>query len=226
MRSADRIAGHQRGTRRRGRRTRGGSAGRNAPHHHRDQHPAARRQGQGSGPAQARRACGARLPDQRHRCTHEGPRLDDFRQRREQGLPAHRAGVACIHRQPAAGGRIRQRHQDEIRRQPPGGDLQRRLRRSRHPGSQDGPGRAPDVRPVRAQPGAGQRRDAPAHALHAGPQVHAADHEGRGLAEGHAGDRRHGQVSRLPGTVVQRLCADLYRGDGARTGTGRHGVGR
>ena len=87
---------------------------------------------------------GARLPDVGHRRAGQGEGPRRLRQRRHGRDRAARAGVPRLRAQGLRPRRLRQRQQDEVRRQPPGGDPQRRRRRGHGAGHEGRPRSAPD----------------------------------------------------------------------------------
>ena len=151
----------------------------------------------------------ARLPGERHRRAPEGAHLDDIRERRSGGVHARQAGARGLCRQHSLRRRLRQRHADEIRRQPPGGDPQRGFRRSAAVRAAHGARRSPRAGRVRSQPGRRHRRDAPARRADGEAPLPAGDDEDRGLAEGHAHHRRHGACSGAP-TPLFDACAPVF----------------
>ena len=90
---------------------------------HRNQHPHPRRQGTRANGARARRCANAGLPDQRHGGAHAFRRLDHLRQRPASHVQTREAGARRVYQKRAVRRRLRQRHQNEIHRQPSGGDL-------------------------------------------------------------------------------------------------------
>ena len=110
-----------------------------APDHRRmlDLHD--RGQGEGREDAPRRRPRHARLPGERHRLAGADRRPGDLRQRRSQIRGQGQAGVRRLLAQAVRRRRLRQRQPDEIRRQPPGRDQQRRLGRSHGDGHEGRP---------------------------------------------------------------------------------------
>ena len=174
----------------------------------------ARRQDRGREPCCARPATRCSIVrSERHRLAgaHQGPRR--LCERRRAGDQGHDAGVRGLLAPGARSRRLRQRHEDEVRRQPAGRDPQRRERRgdgARHEGRarsgadlQADPGRRRQfarVRAARADDGRGPLRRRQPH------------HAGLDLAEGHEGDRRIRGKRRLPDAAVLGERADLSRG--------------
>ena len=104
--------------------------------------------------------------------------------------------------------RLRQRQQNQICRQPAGGDPQRRQRRSHGAGHEGRAAAATDLRP-----GAGRRRQFAhlriARADDGEGQIQEPHHEDRRLGQGHAGDRRLRQEIRAP-TPLFDVTKPLY----------------
>ena len=99
--------------------------------------------------------------------------------------------------------RVRKFQPDEIRRQSPGRDPQHRHRRSHGARHEGGPRSQGDLRDDQDR----RRKFARVRAARTDDgqrEIRRRHHEGEGLAEGHAGDRRLRQGDRLPDAAVHR----------------------